>query len=247
VINIKSQLKALEKKLGINFKNILLLEEALTHRSYLNEQKNLTHFSNERLEFLGDSILSLIASSFLFQRNRRAQEGELTSLRSQLVRSETLARAAQKISLGDFLLLSRGEGKNGRENPTLLSDAYEALIGAIYLDQGFEKTKSFVTKTLLSDLRRIIAETELLDIKGKLQMILQEKAKVTPTYKLIRQKGPDHAKRFLVGVYIGKKLLGEGEGESLKKASQEAAANALKKMELESATRDKRQGTKDKL
>lgn len=233
MIDFKSNLTLLEKKIDINFKNIALLEEALTHRSFLNEQKNLIHSSNERLEFLGDSILSFIVTSFLFQKKKRAQEGELTSLRSLLVRSETLARAAQKISLGDFLLLSKGEGKNGRSNPTLLSDAYEALIGAIFLDQGFTKARNFVKKTLLCDLKTILAETELLDMKGKLQMILQEKKKKTPTYRLLSQRGPDHAKRFLVGVYVGKKLLAEGEGESLKKASQDAAANALKKMELE--------------
>ncbi|OGD86195.1 ribonuclease III [Candidatus Curtissbacteria bacterium RBG_16_39_7] len=233
MINIKPDLATLEKKIGIDFKNIDLLEEALTHRSFLNEQKNVNRSSNERMEFLGDSILSFVVTSFLFQKKRGAQEGELTSLRSLLVRAETLARAAQKISLGDFLLLSRGEGKNGRSNPTLLSDAYEALIGAIYLDQGFAKVQSFVQKTLICDLKAILSETELADMKGKLQMILQEEKRQTPTYKLIKQQGPDHAKKFLVGVYIGKKLLAEGEGESLKKASQDAAANALKKMELE--------------
>lgn len=233
MINIKSDLALLEKKIEINFKNSALLEEALTHRSFLNEQKNLTHHSNERLEFLGDSILSFVVTSFLFKKKRRAQEGELTSLRSQLVRSETLARAAKKISLGDFLLLSRGEGKNGRSNPTLLADAYEAIVGAIYLDQGFAKTQIFVQRTLLCNLKAIIAEADLADMKGKLQMILQEKRKQTPTYKLISQRGPDHAKKFLVGVYIGKKLLAQGEGDSLKKASQDAAANALKKIQLE--------------
>jgi len=227
-----SNLALFEKKINVEFKSKALLEEALTHRSFLNERKNSNNHSNERLEFLGDSILSFFVTVFLFKKNKNAQEGELTSQRSQLVRSETLARIAKKISLGDFLLLSRGEGKNGRTNPALLADAYEAVVGAIYLDQGFAKVKNFINETLLCEYKKIIAETDLFDLKGKLQIILQEKKKGTPTYKLIKQQGPDHAKKFLVGVYIGKKLLAEGEGNSLKKASQDAAANALKKLKV---------------
>jgi len=244
--DIKSNLYLLKKKIDVNFKDDSLLEEALTHRSFLNEQKDHSRSSNERLEFLGDSILSFVVTHFLFKKKKKAQEGELTSLRSQLVRSETLAQAAKKISLGDFLLLSRGERKNGRENSTLLADAYEALVGAIFLDQGFTKVREFIKKTLLCDLKTIISKAELIDMKGKLQMIIQEKEGKTPTYKLIKQQGPDHAKRFLVGAYVGKKLLALGEGESLKKASQDAAANALKQLETYGLRlKEKRERIKD--
>lgn len=228
-----SYLEALQEKIGIKFKKKELLKEALTHRSYLNENRSRKISSNERLEFLGDSILSLIVAQELYQKNKNATEGELTALRSILVRSQTLAGCAKDINLGEYLLLSRGERKNGKTNPTLLADAYEALIGAIYLDQGLEVVTRFVKKYLLDKEDLLAGLLEDADVKGKLQMVIQEKFKKTPIYKLLKERGPDHLKTFKVGVFLGRTLLGEGVGESLKKASQNAAASALKQLEGE--------------
>lgn len=230
MINL-SRMEDLEDKIGIKFKKKDFLKEALTHRSYLNENKPKAISSNERLEFLGDSILSFVVAQELYTKNKNATEGDLTALRSILVRSQTLADCAKEIELGEYLLLSHGERRNGKTNPTLLADAYEALIGAIYLDQGIEVTRKFIKKYLLNKEGLLSESLEDADVKGKLQMVIQEKFKKTPTYKLIQQKGPDHLKTFKVGVFLEKKLLGEGVGESLKKASQNAASSALQRLE----------------
>lgn len=221
-------LDKLEEKIGIKFKNRALLEKALTHRSYLNENNLKKISSNERLEFLGDSVLSFVVAEELFQKNQGASEGDLTALRSLLVRSHTLTLCAREISLGEYLYLSRGESKNGKTNPTLLADAYEALLGAIYLDQGLEVVAKFIKKRVLDKEESLAKDIDEADLKGKLQMLVQEKFKKTPTYKLLSQNGPDHQKKFNVGAFLGRKLLGNGQGESLKKASQEAAASALR-------------------
>lgn len=222
-----TNLDKLEKQIGVKFKNRDLLSEALTHRSFLNENNQKDGISNERLEFLGDSVLSFVVAQELFIKNQKANEGDLTALRSLLVRSQTLAECAQEISLGEYLFLSHGEKRNGQTNPTLLADAYEALLGAIYLDQGMEKASDFVHNSVLKRKDAFENDINEADLKGKLQMIVQEKYKKTPIYKLLSEEGPDHKKNFTVGVYLVKKLLGKGSGESLKKASQDAASSAL--------------------
>lgn len=223
--------KDLEKKLKITFKNPNLLEEALTHRSYLNEIKKKGLCSNERLEFLGDSILSFIVSEWLFHDFPNYPEGTLTNIRSNLVKTESLGKIAKKFSLGDFLLLSRGEEEEGgRNNRVLLANALEAVIGAIFLDQGINKVKQFIRMNFKSLLENFILKGEFKDFKSLLQEKTQAKNKISPSYKTLKETGPDHAKIFTVGVFLEKKLLAIGQGKSKQAAEEEAAKKALRKI-----------------
>lgn len=223
--------KKLEEILEIKFKNKKLLLEALTHRSYLNEAKQKGLQSNERLEFLGDSILSFVVSEWLFKKFPHYSEGWLTNFRSQLVKTETLAKIAKKFSLGEFLLLSRGEQQGkGRTNPVLLANAFEAIIGAIFLDQGIKTAKKFIHRSL-NNLFLILSKKEnLKDSKSLLQEKIQEKRKISPIYKIIKESGPDHAKVFTVGVFLKNKLLAKAQGRSKQIAEEVAAKKALKKI-----------------
>ncbi len=215
--------------LGITFNSPELLETALTHRSYLNENRQVK-LSNERLEFLGDSVLSLIVSTKLYRDFDSYPEGKLTSLRSALVRAKTLAAVAQKLDLGRFLLVSRGEeASGGRENKSLLADTLEAIIGAIYLDQGLSVCEAFLTRVLFPLIPEIEKSSELMDYKSTLQEEIQEKFRLSPHYLVIEESGPDHAKLFKVGVFIKEKQLAEGQGKSKQEAEQEAARLALEK------------------
>lgn len=217
----------LEKKLEISFKNKNLLREALTHRSYLNEHPDLSLSSNERLEFLGDAILEFLISRLLFEQFPSFSEGILTACRSKIVRTKTLSSLAKDFSLGEFLFLSKGEEEGGgRVNLGLLENAFEALLGAIFLDQGMEKADQFVKKHFLPIIGEI-KPSELKDAKSLLQELAQEKEKITPTYRVISGIGPDHAKIFTVGVFLGKKKIGEGKGVSKQEAEEEAAQKAL--------------------
>ncbi|MFZ5366314.1 MAG: ribonuclease III [Patescibacteria group bacterium] len=221
-------LENLEKKLGISFKNKNLLQEALTHRSYLNEHPNSTRSSNERLEFLGDAILEFLISRLLFKQFPNSPEGVLTAFRSRIVQTKTLSRMAQKFSLGEFLFLSRGEEEGGgRKNSGLLENAFEALVGAIFLDQGIDEVNKFVKENFEPEILSL-KPSDLKDAKSLLQELAQEKEKITPTYKVLSQVGPDHAKMFTVGVYLGEEKIGEGAGLSKQKAEEEAAKAALK-------------------
>ena len=216
--------------LNIHFKNLTLLKQAFIHRSYLNEVK-LNSDSNERLEFLGDSILSLVVSLYLFNKRLQDAEGELTNLRAFVVKTKSLSTAAQKLNLGKYLKLSKGEEMGGgRENPQLLANTYEALLGAIYLDQGLETVRTVIEKTLLSLFEREIKSGPPKDAKSNLQEIVQEKFKESPHYKILETSGPDHAKEFVVGVYIGGKAYGIGSGSSKQVAEELAAKEALKKL-----------------
>jgi len=189
-------------QLNIKFKNPNLLTQAFIHRSYLNEVK-LSLKSNERLEFLGDSILSLIVSQYLFQTRSEDAEGDLTNLRAYIVKTPSLARAAKKLDLGNYLKMSKGEiVSGGRENPQLLANTYEALLGAIYLDQGLAVTQRIIAQTLLSLFEKELTKGPPQDAKSKLQELVQEKTKQSPHYKIIKTYGPDHAKQFVVAVYI---------------------------------------------
>jgi len=225
-----SDFSQLTNKLNLKFKSSNLLEQAFIHRSYLNEIKsNLT--SNERLEFLGDSVLSLVVSTHLFNQRVDDAEGELTNLRAYIVKTKSLARAAKNLNLGDYLKLSKGEELGGgRDNLQLLANTYEAFLGAILLDQGLDEVKRVVEETLLNIFEKEIRSGPPKDAKSNLQEITQEKLKESPSYKILETKGPDHAKKFVVGVYISKKEYGKGEGSSKQEAEEKAATEALKKL-----------------
>lgn len=216
-------------RLGIKFRNIKTLELAFTHRSYLNEVKEVTE-SNERLEFLGDSILSYIISSHLFRTRPKDPEGDLTNLRSYIVKTKSLAEASEKLELGKYLKLSKGEEiSGGRDNTQLLANTFEALLGAIYLDLGLETATKVIHQILLPDFRKEIEVGPPKDSKSQLQELVQEKSRESPHYKIIRTSGPDHARQFVVGVFIKGKLEGKGAGPSKQAAEEEAASEALKK------------------
>ncbi len=225
-----SNLDELQKQLGIRFKQQKLLENAFIHRSYLNEHKDFTGASNERLEFLGDAVLQLIVSRHLFAHLSKSPEGELTQLRAALVRTETLAKIAQKLSLGKYLFLSKGEEESrGRQSATILANTFEALVGAIYLDQDLPKVTDFIQKTILTNWQELVAEG-VSDNKSKLQEFLQRKFHQSPTYKLLHTWGPDHDRRFEIGVFLKDKPLGKGVGKNKQGAAQDAAANALTRL-----------------
>lgn len=200
---------------------------AFTHRSYLNEYPDEKE-SNERLEFLGDSILSFIVSSYLFGKRSADEEGDLTNLRSYIVKTGSLAMASQNLSLGKYLRMSRGEEQSGgRENPQLLANTYEALLGAIFIDQGLEKAREFVNVSLLPLFEKELRTGPPKDSKSRLQEISQNTTKQSPKYKILKTEGPDHAKVFTVGVFLQGKQIGMGSGLSKQLAEEQAALKAL--------------------
>jgi len=217
-----------EKKAGVTFKDKALLKQAFTHRSYINENKNLKLEHNERLEFLGDAVLELVVTDFLYKKYPTHPEGELTTYRSALVNAITLAEVASNLSMNDYLLLSRGEAKdNGRARQYILANTFEAAIGAIYLDQGYNVAKNFIEKHIFVFADKMIEKGNLVDSKSMFQERAQEKEGVTPSYKLSREEGPDHDKSFTVAVFIGKEQIATGEGKSKQEAEQNAALRAL--------------------
>ena len=223
-------LTKLEAKLKIKFREIKLLKTAFIHRSYLNEHKEFKSTSNERLEFLGDSVLSLIVANHLYEHLPKSSEGELTQLRAALVRTETLSKIAIKLELGKYLYLSRGEEDSaGRANKTILADTFEALVGAIFLDQDPETTRKFIEKTILGNWQEL-AKSAVVDNKSKLQEKLQRKFHQSPTYRMISSWGPDHARNFEVGVFLENEELGRGTGPNKQNAAQNAAADALSRL-----------------
>lgn len=218
-----------QKKIGINFSNLDLLKESLTHKSYINENKHEESAHNERLEFLGDAVLELVVSNYLFANYPEHPEGDLTSFRSALVRTESLAEEALRIGFGEYILMSNGEeATGGRVRPYILANTMEAVIGAIYLDNGMEKVTSFIIKNICYKLDKIIKERLDIDAKSKLQEISQDLYKITPTYDLITEEGPDHDKKFTMAVFIDTAKLSEGTGSSKQSAEQDAAQNALR-------------------
>lgn len=222
-------LSSLEKKLGVEFKNKNLLKEALTHRSYLNENPSWPLPHNERLEFLGDAVLELAVTEILFSRYPASPEGELTAIRSALVNYQMLADIAKNMELGDYIFLSRGEAKDdGKAREVILANAFEAVLGAVYLDTDYESAKNFIEKAVMGRLDEVIEKKLYQDPKSLLQEIVQEKLRATPTYSVLSEKGPDHAKIFKVGVFFNGDLIAEGEGSSKQEAEVEAAKNALK-------------------
>lgn len=226
-----SELKNLEDNLKIAFKNKNLLREALTHRSYLNENPSWDVPHNERLEFLGDAVLELIVTENLFSAYPSHTEGELTSIRASLVNYQTLAKVSKDIKLDESIYLSKGEAKDtARAKEVILANAIEALIGAIYLDQSYETVANFVKENVMKLLPEIVEKKLYRDPKSMLQEIIQEKLKTTPTYEVISEDGPDHDKIFEIGVYFSDKLAGTGKGHSKQEAEIEAAKNALQKI-----------------
>jgi len=218
----------LEKKLGLNFKNKDLLIQAFCHRSYLNENPDFYLSHNERLEFLGDAVLELVVTEELFKNYPEKPEGELTNWRAALVNAKMLSQVAQELSFDNFLLLSKGEEKEtGKARQYILANTFEALIGAIYLDLGFEECRLFIKKNLLIKLPEIIEKGLFKDAKSRLQEEAQERLGVTPHYQVLKEWGPDHAKHFVVGVFFDKLLIAQGEGMSKQEAELAAAKNAL--------------------
>lgn len=221
---------SLETKLNYKFKNIGLLENALVHSSYANEMKGAMH-SNERLEFLGDSVLSIIVSEHIYKKYPDMPEGELTRLRASLVCEKSLCAFSRELCIGDYLKLGKGEDKNGgRERDSILADAFEAVLAAIYLDGGMDAARKHVTATVLRDLKHHCYEDAFKDYKTNLQEIIQRNPEENVTYVLISESGPDHDKSFTVEVRLNSNTIGSGVGKSKKQAEQMAAKQALKLM-----------------
>ncbi len=219
---------ALEKKLKLDFKNKDLLIQAFVHRSYLNEHPDFRLGHNERLEFLGDAVIELIVTEYLYEKYPQKTEGELTNWRAALVNANQLAEVAQEIGLGEFLLLSKGEEKdNSKARHYILANTFEALLGSIYLDLGYEVSKEFIKEYLLNKLPRIIERGLFKDPKSRFQEESQERLGITPTYKVLEEWGPDHAKHFIVGVFLNEELIAKGQGSSKQEAEIEAAKEAL--------------------
>ena len=219
---------ALEKKLGLKFKNKDLLIQAFTHRSYLNENPDFYLQHNERLEFLGDAVLELVVTEELYKKYPKKPEGELTNWRAALVNSKMLSEVSKDLNYNDFLLLSRGEAKEvGKAREYILADVFEALIGALYLDQGYKVCQNFIKKNLLLRLPEIIEKGLFRDSKSHFQEEAQERVGITPTYKVLKEWGPDHAKHFIIGVFLQGELVAEGQGSSKQEAEVAAAKNAL--------------------
>lgn len=221
--------KKFEEIIGISFDDKELLRQALTHRSFLNEHKTLKGKHNERLEFLGDAVLELVITHYLYEKYPEKTEGDLTSIRSALVNATTCAEVAQEIEMNDYLLLSKGESKDtGRARQYILANALEALIGAIYLDSGYDGALSFILKYISPKTEKIVEEELWVDAKSKFQEKAQDVVGVTPSYKTLKETGPDHDKKFTVGVFLGEELIAEGSGDSKQDAEQSAARKALR-------------------
>ncbi|MFA5000497.1 MAG: ribonuclease III [Patescibacteria group bacterium] len=222
----------LQKRLGVKFKDEGLLKQAMVHRSYLNEHPEIKIGHNERLEFLGDAVLEIIVTEFLYLNFPDTPEGDLTNWRASLVNSKKLYEVAAELAIEDNLYLSKGEArdKNKKSRHFILANAVEAIIGAIYLDQGMPAAKKFVTKNIISKLDDILKNRDYLDPKSHFQEKAQEKTGITPHYQVLEESGPDHAKVFKVGLYINEDLVASGQGLSKQEAQVDAAAKGLKKM-----------------
>ncbi len=220
--------KELLEKLDMQFKDINLLAKAFTHRSYLNEHRNSGLEHNERLEFLGDAVLELVVTDFLYVTYPKKPEGEMTALRSALVNAQTLSEVALEMGLNEYLLLSKGEAKDtGRARQYILANTIEALIGALYLDQGYESAQKFIHKHVHSLIDDVIDQKKFIDSKSKFQELAQEHSGATPRYELLKEFGPDHDKIFTVGVFLGDTHIATGEGKSKQEAETQAAYKGL--------------------
>ncbi len=223
--------KAFAKKIGISFKKLDLLAEALTHRSYINENREIAKSHNERLEFLGDAVLELAVTHFLFNKFPDKPEGELTAYRAALVNTNSLAAASQELGVNDYLLLSKGEAKDtGRARQIILANAFEAILGAIYLDRGYETAEKFVAEHLYGKIDEVLENRAWQDAKSRFQEAAQDKKGITPAYETVGEEGPDHDRKFTVAALIGRVEIARGEGKSKQEAEQAAAEAGLVKM-----------------
>ena len=218
-----------EEKIGVKFKDKNLLKQAFTHRSYLNENPSLSLEQNERLEFLGDAVLELAITEYLYKKYPKKTEGEMTALRAALVNSIMLSEVASELNIGDLMLLSKGEAKSlGKARQYILANAFEAIIGAVYLERGYEETFGFLEKNLFGKTEEVIEKKLWIDAKSLFQEKAQEIESITPSYKVLSESGPDHEKVFIMGVFLGDELVAEGKGASKQEAEQDAARNGLK-------------------
>jgi ribonuclease III len=220
----------LAKKIGVRFNDINFLQQAVTHRSYLNEHRDYQLDHNERLEFLGDAVLELVVTEYLYE-NFPNPEGELTNWRAALVNGEMLAKISKRIGVEEFLMMSRGEAKDtGKARQYLLANAFESITGAIYLDQkenGYNAAKEFIMKNVVVELPEIIEKKLYMDPKSRFQEVAQDKIGVTPSYRVLDESGPDHDRKFVVGIYLSDELIAKGDGSSKQEAQRNAAAAAL--------------------
>jgi len=217
-----------EKKIGVTFADKELLKQAFVHRSFLNESKASGLKHNERLEFLGDAVLELVVTDFLYHQFPDNDEGVLTAYRASLVNAVTLSSVSEKLGFNDYMLLSKGEAKDhGRARQFILADAFESVTGAIYEDQGYDAAEKFIANHVLVLLPQIVKDGHYIDAKSKFQEAAQEKTGITPQYRTIKEEGPDHDKRFTVGVFIAETQIAEGAGKSKQEAEQQAAQSAL--------------------
>ncbi len=218
-----------KEKTGVVFNDADLLAQAFTHRSYVNEHPELEYGHNERLEFLGDAVVELVVTEYLYNKYPDKPEGEMTNFRAALVNTGMFARVARENGYNDIIRLSRGEAKDeGRARDSILADTFEAVIGALYIDQGYDATKAFIEKILVPKVGEIVSKNLWRDPKSSFQEAAQEHVGVTPTYKVLKEEGPDHSKHFVVGVYIAGKQVAEGEGLSKQEAEVKAAEKGLK-------------------
>jgi ribonuclease-3 len=221
-------IKEFETKLGVSFNDINVLKHAFIHRSYINEHKELGLEHNERLEFLGDAVLELVVTDFLFKKYPEKTEGELTAYRAALVNTVSLSEASTRLNINEYLLLSKGESRDtGRARQYILANTFEAIVGALYIDKGYEASKDFIADNLFGLIDEIISKRLWQDAKSCFQEKSQEHVGITPRYELVEEKGPDHDREFIVGVYLDKKLIAKGKGRAKQEAEQEAAKNAL--------------------
>ena len=226
--NIEQDITTLEGLLGVRFKDTSLLLSAITHRSYLNEHRDATWDHNERLEFLGDAVLELVVTDFLFAKYPDKPEGELTAVRAALVNTNSLSSASETLGINQFLLMSKGEAKDeGRARQYILANVFEACIGAIYLDQGYDSARDFIAERLFANTEKIVEKRLWQDAKSRFQEIAQERASITPTYETLSQDGPDHDRVFTVGVFLRHEKVAEGKGRSKQEAEQQAAQAAI--------------------
>ncbi len=226
--NIDADLVKIEALLDVTFTDKMHLLTAVTHRSYLNENRGAKQEHNERMEFLGDAVLELVVTDFLFKKYPEKPEGELTAVRAALVNTVSLADASAKLGINDFLLMSKGEAKDtGRARQYILANVFEALIGALYIDQGYDASRKFIAGHLFPKTEKIVEKRLWQDAKSRFQELAQENHSVTPTYETLGQEGPDHDRVFTVGVFLGKEKIGEGKGLAKQEAEQKAAENAM--------------------
>lgn len=229
---MNTDLSTLEKKINVTFKNKVLLKNVFIHRSYLNEHRSFELPSNEKLEFLGDSVLSLSTSIYLYEEYPELTEGDYTDIKASIVRTESLAEVSEKLELGTYLYLSKGEEKGGgRTKTNIMADCFEALIAAIFIDHDFDTAYAFINTYLFKEKLTYLIENKLyLSPKSRLQEITQAKYKNLPAYEVINSTGPEHEKEFKVDVIINGKIVGSGSGKSKKQAEENAAQNALEKI-----------------